>query len=167
MPHVAPECEPGFHDVKLKVGLIEGRMSAQEKVLDKITEAVGKTQEMNANMCKLIALHDLRHESHEKFQDEVDDEVKALHSRITTSGREGDDKLTMTERDLIQRMDALRLELSHGQRKHTSPSPYTSELSRSVKDLEKWKYIFIGGVFLLGWILAHIKWSVFASLFGG
>lgn len=41
------------------------------------------------------------------------------------------------------------------------------DAKKTLDQLNKWKYMIIGGALVVGWILAHLKWSVILQLFGG
>ena len=79
---VLPECTAGFTDVRIAVASIEKDIIQHAKVSDKLAEAVEKIQEMNANLCKMIALHELKHDSAEKAHDDIEDELKTLALRM-------------------------------------------------------------------------------------
>jgi len=43
----------------------------------------------------------------------------------------------------------------------------TKNTKKTLDQLNKWKWMLIGGAAVLGWILAHLKWGVIVQLFGG
>lgn len=132
---------PSFIDLRVAVGVLERDVLAGAKVTDKLAEAVEKIQEMNASLCKMIALHELRHDSAEKFHCAVDEDMKDLCGRVES----------LTRTSLIRRP--------------TEESSTGQEVSKTLKELESWKYILIGAVFVLGWLLAHLRWEALVSLF--
>jgi hypothetical protein len=130
---------------------------------------------MNANLYRMISLHDLKHDGYEKFQVEVDDDFKEIGTRINTEVHDAEEKLDTAKRELLARIEGLRAELltnitlttkTTTQTTSSGPGPL-ADASKLLKDLEKWKYLLMGAIFMLGWMLAHIKWSVLLSLFGG
>lgn len=139
--NLTPECNAACGDLKTSVALIERDVQSHGKVQDKLSEAVEKIQEMNANLCKMISLHELKHDNAERYHISIDDDVKELTTRI----------------DL----------LFSGKHKQatTSPTENTPEVTHSLKELEKWKWIIVGAVFMLGYVLAHLKFDVLLSLF--
>lgn len=49
----------------------------------------------------------------------------------------------------------------------TTTTGTEDEAKKTLDQLNKWKYMIIGGALVIGWILAHIKWPVLLTLFGG
>lgn len=126
--------ETTLTDVRLSVGLLERDVIMNAKVIDKLSEAVEKIEEMNANLVKIIAVHELKHEN-------TTDDIRELNQRIIDATR-----LTTTTTTTISATEA--------------------DAKSTLDELKKWKYMIIGGTFVLGWLLAHIKWSVLATIFG-
>jgi hypothetical protein len=130
---VLPE---GFQDVRLAVAIIEKDIIQNTKVVDKLSEAVEKIQEMNQNLCKMIALHELRHDSSEKAQESFNGDLREVHSRI--------DKFM--------------------EKPKTTKGTKQDELDLALAELKKWKYIITGAAIVIGYLLAHINWAVLLSL---
>src|SRR5574337_2078546 len=101
---VLPECTQAFNDIRLQVGLIEKDLERDQKLIEKLSEGIEKIQEMNTNLVKMLALHDQRHEIHEKVADDLDEDIKELHSRITTESRATQDKIDALKRELLERV---------------------------------------------------------------
>lgn len=135
---VLPECQVGFTDIRIAVGLIEKDIITQTKITDKLTEAIEKIEELNANIFKMLAVHDLKHEN-------ASEDIKELDHRLEEFiGHDGKHCTT------------------------TTTTTVTDEQTKKTLDqLNKWKWMLIGGALVLGWILAHLKWDVLAKLFGG
>jgi hypothetical protein len=126
---VLPECQAGFSDIKLAIGLIERDITTQTKITDKLAEAIEKIEAMNANLVKMLAVHELKHE--------------------------------MTCRDLETvecQVDELRLHQS------TAETPQQTQITKTLAQLEKWKYVLLGMVLALGWLLGHINWDMVLSI---
>lgn len=130
---VLPECQPSFTDMRITVGRLEYDVAMNVKVIDKISEAVEKIEEMNANLVKMIAVHDLKHENAEEDIKELSQRLDSIRSTTTT----------------------------------TTISTTEEESKKTLDQLKKWKYMIIGGALVIGWIVAHIKWSILVTLFGG
>ena len=78
-PHSEP---PDLVNVRIAVGLLEKDMQTHIKVTDKLSEAVDKIQEMSANLCAMIKLHEQRHSQAEKIFEAFDTELKDIDARI-------------------------------------------------------------------------------------
>ena len=131
--------EEQLSEVKLQVGLLNKDIQHTNLLCDKLSESIEKIQEMNMNLVKMIALHDNKHEQHEKVEDTLKDDYKELHSRITTINRE-----------IHDRIDALRVELMN----HKAQDK--NKLSERIFDIEKWKWMVAGAIGLGAWLLGHL-----------
>jgi hypothetical protein len=123
-----------FNSLQLAVGIIKHELVTQTKITDKLAEAVEKIEAMNANLVKMIALHELKHEN-------AEDDIKELNHRIEA---QTSTKTTTT----------------------TTTSSTEQDAKKTLDQLNKWKYMIIGGALVIGWILAHLKWTVVMQLFG-
>ena len=70
--------EEQLSEVKLQVGLLNKDIQHTNLLCDKLSESIEKIQEMNMNLVKMIALHDNKHEQHEKVEDNLKDDYKDL-----------------------------------------------------------------------------------------
>jgi len=125
---VLPECQAGFADIRLAVGLIERDLSSQTKITDKLSEAIEKIEAMNANLVKMLAVHELKHQ-------------------LTC------DDLSVVER----KVDELRLHQA------VAPTAQDTQVTKTLAQLEKWKWILMGMILAVGFLLGHINWDVVLS----
>ena len=77
---------------------------------------------------------------------DVKQDIKELHSRITTGNREIMDKLD-------QKIDELA-KADHEQ--HTLLQDSMNKVKERVDVLEKWRWMIVGGAIVLGYALGHI-----------
>jgi hypothetical protein len=87
----------------------------------------------------------------------VKDDIKELHSRITTGNREILDKIDMMDRRLEKKMtasaDAAKQQHAEIQLEIQKD---VKEISERVDILEKWRWMIVGGAIVLGYIVGHI-----------
>jgi chromosome segregation ATPase len=143
-----PEQERG--EVKLQVGLLNKDIQHTNLLCDKLSESIEKIQEMNMNLIKMIALHDNKHEQHEKVEDNLKDDYKELHSRITTINREIHDRIDQVEHHITERIDALRSDLANHKTQEKS------KVGDRLADIEQWKWMVAGAIGLGAWLLGHL-----------
>jgi hypothetical protein len=79
----------------------------------------------------------------ESRRKEWDEDLKELHSRITTNSRELREHTISSEKRLLMEMRAIR-----------------GELSNRVGILEKWRWIIIGGAIVVGLIFTDARDSI-------
>ena len=102
---------------------------------------------------QMITLHEQRHEQHEKAEQELKEDIKELHSRITTVSREINDRIDQVEQHITNRIDDLRSDLI--KHKQQDKKTILTELS----EVEKWKWMILGGVLMAGFLLGKLQLS--------
>jgi hypothetical protein len=118
-------------------------------------------REIASDMKRMLAVHDEKLTQHERKQDdifalieqrrnEMADDIKELHSRITTVQRELSTEIATTEQRIIKGIDELKIELKVDQEFHNKKQ---RSLDDRVNELEKWRYILLGAGIAGGWLL--------------
>jgi uncharacterized protein (DUF342 family) len=89
---------------------------------------------------------------------ELKDDVKDLHSRITTGNREILDKIDSMECKLEERMTA---SAEVAKKQHTEIEVNVradiTKINDRVNVLERWRWMIVGGAIALGYLLSHIN----------
>ena len=84
----------------------------------------------------------------------VKQDIKELHSRITTGNREIMDKLD-------EKID----ELAHSDKEqHDIMTKTMTEIRNRVDILEKWRFMIVGGAIVFGYMVGHM--GIFSKIFG-
>lgn len=116
----------------------------------KIQDQIDKLVQVAADIKQLLAVHDEKIDQHERKQDdifslieqrrqEMSEDIKELHSRITS-----------TEQRILSGIDDLKVELKADQQYHNQKQ---KSLEDRITDLEKWRYILLGAGIAGGWLL--------------
>ena len=93
----------------------------------------------------------------ENQEKEVKNDIKELHSRITTVYRDLGDKIELTERRLLEELKDLRTQITEHNKKEDS-------------DLQKilnWKWMLFGGVVAVSWIISHVNLDLLSKIIKG
>lgn len=85
---------------------------------------------------------------------DVNGDIKELHSRITTTTRELADKIELTERRLMEELAKLRQQILEHNLKEDS----------NIEKLFGWKWMIVGGVVALSWLISNIDLEVLSKL---
>jgi putative NADH-flavin reductase len=85
---------------------------------------------------------------------DVKQDIKDLHSRITTGNREIMDKLD-------EKIDALA---KADKEQHETLKKSMDNVKTRVDVLENWRWMIVGGAVALGYIIGHLE--IFGKLFG-
>jgi len=121
-------------------------------------------REIASDLKRMLAVHDEKLNQHERKQDdifelieqrrnEMADDIKEIHSRITTVQRELCTEITATENRIIKGIDELKEELKTDQEFHNSKQ---KTLEQRIADLEKWRWIIIGAGITGGWVFSKL-----------
>ncbi len=113
---------------------------------------------MNDTMIRMITIHEQRHEHHAKAEEDLKEDIKELHSRITTVSRELHERIDQVERHITQRLDDLRIELI----KHAKNDP--NRLSNTLQEIDRYKWMILGGAIALGWLFGNINLGALGTL---
>lgn len=88
-------------NLKLQVGLLGRDIQQNTMLFDRLSQSIEKIQEVNSNLLRMITLHEEKHEQHERFQTEFQQDIKDLHSRITTVSREIQEMIEKKEQKIL------------------------------------------------------------------
>ena len=121
-------------------------------------------REIASDLKRMLAVHDEKLNQHERKQDdifelieqrrnEMAEDIKEIHSRITTVQRELCTEISATESRIIKGLDELKDELKTDQEYHNSKQ---KTLEQRIADLEKWRWIIIGAGITGGWVFSKL-----------
>jgi len=150
--------EHKLHEVELKVGLLQKDVELTDRLCNKLSESITKIQELNVNLMQMIKLHEQRHSHHDKVENELKDDIKELHSRITTVNREIHERIDQVEKHITERIDAIRSDLASHKKEET---PKVTEI---LKEMDRYKWMILGGALAVGWILGNVNLGVLGTL---
>lgn len=145
-------------DLKLKTSLLEKDLLSSDKVLNKLSESINKIQELNMNVMQMLTVHEQRHEHHEKAEEELKEDYKELHSRITSVNRELHDRIDQVERHITERIDALRSDLANHKKEDKK------ELD-GLDFFDRFKYIILLAMLVAGFIGGQLNLAQIVSIF--
>jgi putative NADH-flavin reductase len=78
---------------------------------------------------------------------DVKQDIKELHSRITTTTREITDHID-TKLDALGKIDSDQ---------HSAMSKKIDQKKDRIDTLEKWRYMIVGGAIVLGYLVGHLE----------
>lgn len=108
-------------------------------------------------MPERIAKLEVQVEAIKENVSELKEDVKDLHSRITTGNREILDKIDSMEAKLEERMNSSAL-ASKNQHDliEINVRKDISAINDRVTILERWRWMIVGGAIALGYLISHI-----------
>ena len=132
-------------DIELDVELLKKEVSDMKEIHGRLDTAITKITDVSNCINRMLAVHEEKISQQEEVQirqaSEFSNDVKELHSRITTSTKE------MTELMTKQHIEA-ELEIRR----------LREDITNRVGVLERWKYLIIGGSIVVGFVVnAYMK----------
>jgi predicted nucleic acid-binding Zn-ribbon protein len=89
----------------------------------------------------------------------VKEDIKELHSRITTGNREIVDKIEAMDKRLEEKLnksaDAARDQHQEIQKEIQRD---VQKISDRVDILERWRWMIVGGAIVIGYLIGHVDW---------
>ena len=137
---------------------------------EKFDTTIDKMQEIAYSLSRMVSLQEQRLETQEVATKELqsvmemrrlehNNDIKELHSRITTVNRELSEKIEDTEKIILQELQEIRKEI-----KESHKTKEESSLMKRLSEVEAWKYMMMGGIVVITWVLAKADLSKFFKL---
>jgi len=127
-----------------------------KSVVKKLDSSLDKITEVSNSIARLLAVHDERLSSLEKTNDKREDEIKDLHSRITTQTREIFDKLELMEARIERRITEGGVTTSsQHERINAEMKTEIKKIADRIQVLESWRWYVLGAAAVAGWILSR------------
>jgi chromosome segregation ATPase len=148
--------EKDLGEIKLKIGLLEKDVKLATDFSQRVSLSIEKTQEMSIHLVKMITLHEQRHSQHELAEGDLKQDIKELHSRLTTQSREIHDRIDQVEHHITSRIDALRNELIQHKKQELPDDKHNSKLTDKIDSIDKWRWMVVGALFIAGWVIGNL-----------
>ena len=121
-----------------------------------ITQLCGK---MDSVIEKLVDNHDRMvnqiYTDMEKRKADTNNDIKELHSRITTISREVADKVELTERRIMDEIKSLREDIAEHNKKEDD----------DLKKILQWKWMVAGGVIVMALVISNVNLAALSKVF--
>jgi sugar-specific transcriptional regulator TrmB len=149
-------------ELETEIAILKNDVNRMTSLFEKLDTAIEKMGEVSNSIARMLAVHEekLSHQEQtdqelyslvEKRKQELQLDVKELHSRITTVQRELSDDINETENKI---MNALTAGLSDIKScitaEHKVIADRSDDMERRLNDLEKWRWLIIGGSLVAG-----------------
>lgn len=138
-----------IQDVRIDVELLKKDVTNITALCTKMDVVIDKILEQQDRYLSQV------YDDMEKKKSETNADIKELHSRITTVDRSLSDKLELVERRIMEELKDLRSQITEHNKKEDS-------------DFEKilnWKWMVLGGVIAISWLISNVNLEVLSKLF--
>ena len=130
-----------------------------EVLKTQVSNITNLCEKMDAVIEKLVDNHDRMvnqiYEDMNKRKEDTAQDIKELHSRITTVDRNLSDKIELTERRIMDEIKEL----------HKTIQEHNDKEDEDLRKLSQWKWMIAGGVIVLAWVISNLKLDVLLQLF--
>ena len=127
-------------DLNTEVQLLKKEVSDMKMIYSRLDKAIEKISDVSNSINRMLAGHEEKISQQEEVQirteQEINNDIKELHSRISTNTRELMNLMSEQHKEQTDKMTKLEI-----------------ELQGRVGVLEKWRWIIIGGSIVAGFII--------------
>jgi hypothetical protein len=134
--------------LRVEVGVLKEKVNAIADLCEKMDRAIVKLTDNNQIMTNQI------YNDMDKRKEDTVNDIKELHSRITTTDRNLSDKIELTERRIMDEIKSLRDHITEHNQKEDD----------DMKTMLQWRWMIAGGVIVLAWIISNVKLEFLAKL---
>ena len=140
---------PDLENLKTEIALLKKDAKTGELIHQRLEVAIEKLSDIGISCKQMLSQQQTRLERAEQTDDDIfitlesrrkewDNDLKELHSRITTNSRELREHQIQSENKMLNEIRAVR-----------------TQLSERVGVLEKWRWLIIGGSIILGLMMSN------------
>lgn len=137
-------------EMKVDVGVLKQQVLTLTQLCNKMDSVIEKLSDNQAKMDEDI------YKDMEKKKTETVNDIKELHSRITTVDRNLSDKIELTERRIMEEFRDLRTHITEHNEKEDS----------DLKKILEWKWMAAGAIIAVAWLVSNLNSTVLGKLFG-
>ena len=138
-----------LNEIQTKIALLKNDAKTGELIHQRLEVAVDKLTEITVSLKGMIAQQQTKLERAEQTDDDIfvtlesrrkewDNDLKELHSRITTNTKELREHQIQSENNMLNELRHMR-----------------QQLSERVGVLEKWRWLIIGGSIIIGLMMSN------------
>lgn len=137
-------------EMKVDVGVLKQQVLTLTQLCNKMDAVIEKLSDNQVKMNEDI------YEDMDKKKSETVNDIKELHSRITTVDRNLCDKIELTERRIMEEIRDLRAHITEHNKKEDS----------ELKKILEWKWMAAGGIVVIAWLVSNLNITTLGKLFG-
>tara|TARA_B100000287_G_scaffold317827_1_gene301600 strand:- start:1698 stop:2159 length:462 start_codon:yes stop_codon:yes gene_type:complete len=147
-----------FQEINTKLALLEKDAKTGEQIHQRLETAIQKLTEVSIACKQMLAQQEQKLSKAEQTDEDIfitlesrrkewDNDLKELHSRITTNTRELREFQIQSENNMLGELRAMR-----------------QQLSERVGVLEKWRWLIIGGAIIIGLMMSNPSGNIWEFL---
>lgn len=135
-------------EIKVDVEVLKRDVDTLTKLCEKMDTVIEKLVDHQAVIISQV------YKDMDKREDDTNQDIKELHSRITSTSRELSEKVENTERRIMEQIEKLSRQI------HEHNAKEDSELEKILQ----WKWTIVGGILVLSWLTSNIGLDTIVKL---
>lgn len=135
--------------VKIDVEVLKTQVATLTQLCTKMDSVIDKLVENHDKVVNQIYT-DMRQREEDK-----DADVKELHLKINGVTKDLSDKVELTERRIMEKIEELKKDIADHNRKEDD----------ELKKIWEFKWMAAGGIIAVAWLLSHVKLEALSKLF--
>lgn len=156
-----------------EVALLKSDVNRMTPLFEKLDLAIEKMGAVSNDIARMLAVHEERLNKHQELDEELfilverrrqemQVDIKELHSRITTVTRELSNDISETEQRLMSAMNHNMDEIKKCITEETKVvTKEQADLEKRIAELERWKWLLMGGSVVLGSLSHEVVGTLF------
>lgn len=149
---------PTVKSLETELAIVKNEMGQIGHLFSKLEITLEKITNVSTNLSQILAVHERRlHETDVQFEsvrnrmeindDRVKDDIKDLHSRVTSTSREVEEKMSKEIDKVLLAIQDLKTHMLEKDNK----------LEERIETLERWRWIMVGILIAAGVFLPEIR----------
>lgn len=135
--------------LKVEVGVLREKVYTLVDLCEKMDRVIEKLADNNNSVVNQI------YKDMDKRKEDTTNDIKELHSRITTTDRNLSDKIELTERRIMDEFKSLRDHITDHNKKE----------DEQLAEIARWKWMVAGGVLVMAWLISNVRLDYLVKLF--
>jgi chromosome segregation ATPase len=148
--------------LETEVAVLKSDVNRMTSLFEKLDTAIERMGDVSNSIARMLAVHEERLNKQddideelftlvEKRRQEIQGDIKELHSRITTVSRELSDDINETEQRIMTAMTYGMADIKKCITEETKTTTQQRvDLEKRINDLERWKWLVMGGSIVIG-----------------
>lgn len=140
---------------------LETKVAVIEEAVGRYGDAISKLVEVSQDLKRIIAIHEIRHQERERaemtLKNSLDKETNIIHGRINNLAAETKKEMDENNRQILKTLTEIRDEQK--QYHESKTNDVIKPMERRIGNLERWRWIAVGGIIMVSFILSTIPWQ--------
>jgi DNA repair exonuclease SbcCD ATPase subunit len=160
-------------NVEAELAVLKSDVNRTTSLFEKLDTAIERMSDVSNNIARMLAVHEERLNKQdntdeelftlvEKRRQEIQGDIKELHSRISTVSRELSDDINETEQRIMTAMTYGMADIKKCITEEIKvTNEYRNDLEKRISELERWKWLVVGGSIVVGAFAYEIIGTLF------